>query len=117
MAKCKLKRTVIAPARLGVLHTASFVIQDHISSGALEPLFTEWCGGAIPLHVVYPPNWHLNNKVRVFVDWIAELFGKNDLIEGKSTLPDEMCSAWTKPAMAEIEEKAAPEKARETVAA
>lgn len=78
---------VAALAGLGVLHTATFLVQDHISSGELEPLFTEWCGGAVPLHVVYPPNRHLSNKVRVFVDWIAELFGKHDLIQRKSTLP------------------------------
>jgi DNA-binding transcriptional LysR family regulator len=85
---------VAALAGLGVLHTATFLVQDHISSGQLEPLFTEWCGGAVPLHVVYPPNRHLSNKVRVFVDWIAELFGKHDLIQRKSSLPAEMCSAW-----------------------
>lgn len=78
---------VAALAGLGVLHTATFLVQDHISSGELEPLFTEWCGGAVPLHVVYPPNRHLSNKVRVFVDWIAELFARHDLIQRKSTLP------------------------------
>jgi len=28
------------------------------------------------LHIAYSPNRHLSNKVRVFVDWIAELFGR-----------------------------------------
>jgi len=23
------------------------------------------------MHVVYPPNRHLSNKLRVFVDWVA----------------------------------------------
>ena len=78
---------VAALAGLGVLHQASCMKQHHISGGELEPLFTEWCGGAVPLHVVYPPNRHLSNKVRVFVDWIAELFSKHDLILRKSTLP------------------------------
>ena len=78
---------VAALAGLGVLHTATFQVQDYISTGALEPLFTGWCTESIPLHVVYPPNRHLSNKVRVFVDWIAELFAKHDLIQRKSTLP------------------------------
>lgn len=78
---------VAALAGLGVLHTATFQIQDYISTGVLEPLFTGWCTESIPLHVVYPPNRHLSNKVRVFVDWIAELFAKHDLIQRKSTLP------------------------------
>ncbi|MDP3795876.1 MAG: LysR family transcriptional regulator [Polaromonas sp.] len=78
---------VAALAGLGVLHTATFQVQDYISTGVLEPLFTGWCTESIPLHVVYPPNRHLSNKVRVFVDWIAELFARHDLIQRKSTLP------------------------------
>ncbi|AMY68826.1 hypothetical protein [Frigidibacter mobilis] len=27
----------------------------------------------LPLYVVYPPNRHLSNKVRVFVDWLVRL--------------------------------------------
>jgi DNA-binding transcriptional LysR family regulator len=82
---------VAALAGLGILHTATFQVQDHVSSGELEPLFAGWCTESIPLHVVYPPNRHLSNKVRVFVDWVAELFGKHDLIQRKSSLPAGMC--------------------------
>ena len=77
-----------ALAGLGVLHTLTFLVQHHISSGALEPLFTGWCSESRPIHVVYPPNRHLSNKVRVFVDWVAELFAKHDLIQRKSSWPD-----------------------------
>ena len=75
-----------ALAGLGVLLTPSFLVQRHLSSGALVPLFTAWCSEPIPIHIVYPPNRHLSNKVRVFVDWIAELFAQHDLIQRKSTL-------------------------------
>jgi DNA-binding transcriptional LysR family regulator len=77
-----------ALAGLGILQTLTFLVQHHISSGALEPLFNGWCSEAKPIHVVYPPNRHLSNKVRVFVDWIAELFAKHDLIQRKSSLPN-----------------------------
>jgi DNA-binding transcriptional LysR family regulator len=83
-----------ALAGLGVLHTLTFLVQDHIASGALEPLFPGWCTEAKPIHVVYPPNRHLSNKVRVFVDWVAELFAKHDLIHRKSSLTREMCTGW-----------------------
>lgn len=79
---------------LGVLFTLSFLVQNHISNGALEPLFIGWCTESKPIYVVYPPNRHLSNKVRVFVDWVAELFVKHDLIQRKSSLPAEMCSGW-----------------------
>jgi LysR family transcriptional regulator for bpeEF and oprC len=74
-------------AGIGVVHALTFLVQDHIASGALEPLMVEWTSEAIPLHVVYPPNRHLSNKVRVFVDWVAELFSQHDLIQRKSTFP------------------------------
>lgn len=76
-----------ALAGLGILQTLTFLVQDHISSGVLEPVFNGWCSEAKPIHVVYPPNRHLSNKVRVFVDWIAELFATHDLMQRKSTLP------------------------------
>ncbi|MDB5885161.1 MAG: transcriptional regulator, LysR family [Polaromonas sp.] len=82
-----------ALAGLGVLHTLSFLVQDHISSGALEPLFADWCTKPKPIYVVYPPNRHLSNKVRVFVDWIAELFARHDLIQRKCTLSNTLCRA------------------------
>lgn len=79
---------------LGVLFTSTFMVQQYISSGALEPLFTGWCTEAKPIYIVYPPNRHLSNKVRVFVDWIAELFAQHDLMNRKSSLPAERCNAW-----------------------
>ena len=53
----------------------------------VSPLLPDWSSRPIPLHVVYPPNRHLSNKVRVFVDWVAELFANHDLIQRKSTFP------------------------------
>jgi DNA-binding transcriptional LysR family regulator len=81
-------------AGLGILFTLTFLVQNHISDGTLEPLFTSWCTEAKPIFIVYPPNRHLSNKVRVFVDWIAELFAKHDLMNRKTSLPAAMCSGW-----------------------
>ena len=74
-------------AGLGVMQALTFLVQQHISSGALEPLLLDWSSDIIPLHVVYPPNRHLSNKVRVFVDWVAELFAGHDLVQRKSSFP------------------------------
>lgn len=74
-------------AGLGIVHAPSFLVQSHISSGALVPLQPQWQSEPVPVHVVYPPNRHLSNKVRVFVDWVAELFARHDLIQRKSTFP------------------------------
>lgn len=80
-------------AGLGVMQAPTFLVQSHISAGTLEPLLTDWSSDPVPVHVVYPPNRHLSNKVRVFVDWIAELFVRHDLIQRKSTLPTRSQSA------------------------
>ena len=80
-----------ALAGLGVLFTVTILVQDHISNGRLEPLFAGWCTEAKPIYVVYPPNRHLSNKVRVFVDWIAELFAGSDLMLRQCSLPAGRC--------------------------
>ncbi|WP_133650418.1 LysR family transcriptional regulator [Paraburkholderia flava] len=61
-------------AGLGVLTTYAFMIQPYIESGALQGLFPEWRGDRIPVHIAYPVNRHLAQKVRVFIDWVASLF-------------------------------------------
>lgn len=72
---------------LGIVQTPTFLIQEHISRGELEPVLADWCSDPIPIHVVYPPNRHLSSKLRVFVDWAAELFARDDLMCCKSSLP------------------------------
>ncbi|GAU81301.1 LysR family transcriptional regulator [Bosea sp. BIWAKO-01] len=76
-----------AVAGLGVVQAPTFMVQEDIAAGRLVPLLTNWCSTPKPLHIVYPPNRHLSNKVRVFVDWLAELFAKDDLIQRRSSLP------------------------------
>ncbi len=85
-----------ALAGLGVIQVPSFMVQDHINAGELVPVLTNWCSAPKPLHIVYPPNRHLSNKVRVFVDWLAELFAKDDKIQRRSSLKllgEEVCAA------------------------
>jgi LysR family transcriptional regulator, regulator for bpeEF and oprC len=59
-------------AGLGVLQAPLFMVERHIESGALRAVLTGWQADPLPLHVVFPPNRHISNKVRVFVDWVAE---------------------------------------------
>ena len=74
-------------ASLGVIHTSTFVSQPYVESGRLQPLLLDWCADPIPIYVVYPPNRHLSTKLRVFVDWAAELFARSDLIARKCCMP------------------------------
>jgi LysR family transcriptional regulator, regulator for bpeEF and oprC len=55
--------------------------------GTLELVLAEWFPEPSPLYVVYHQQRHLSNKVRVFVDWVAELLAEHDGIQLRSTLP------------------------------
>lgn len=59
---------------LGVIQVPSFMLRPHLATGALVPLLAAWPAPSMPLHVVYPQNRHLSNRLRVFVDWISGLF-------------------------------------------
>jgi LysR family transcriptional regulator, regulator for bpeEF and oprC len=80
-------------AGLGIVRVATFMAQPYLMSGQLKPLLLDWCGETIPIHVVYPPNRHLSTKLRVFVDWVAELFARSDLIHRKCGMPCEQAMA------------------------
>lgn len=67
---------VAGVAGLGIIQTPTFMAQPHIERGELVPILPEWQPAPHPVYVVYPPNRHLSNKLRVFIDWVTELFAK-----------------------------------------
>jgi LysR family transcriptional regulator for bpeEF and oprC len=69
----------------------------YLRSGALIELMPQWRPLPMPISVVYPHNRHLSPKVRVFVDWAAELFERCPLLSGQEDaemhcLPTTRCS-------------------------
>lgn len=74
-----------ALAGLGAIQAPTFMVQHHIATGALRHVLDGWTTDRMPLHIVYPPNAHLSNKLRVFVDWVADLFASHDLIRRRGT--------------------------------
>ncbi|MGE5510233.1 MAG: LysR substrate-binding domain-containing protein [Bacteroidota bacterium] len=65
---------------LGVIQVPLFMVHEHLKTGALRQILPEWTTDAMPVHVVFAPNRHLSTRLRVFVDWIAELFASHPLI-------------------------------------
>lgn len=53
-----------------------------LASGELVQVLADWRREPLPLYIVYPPNRHLSNKVRVFVDWLVKLLLEARLNEG-----------------------------------
>jgi LysR family transcriptional regulator for bpeEF and oprC len=61
-------------AGLGIGQTFRYFARPHIDSGRLVPVLQDWTRPKHSLHIMYPPNRHLNAKLRVFVDWVAQVF-------------------------------------------
>ncbi|WP_315836093.1 LysR family transcriptional regulator [Bradyrhizobium prioriisuperbiae] len=59
---------------LGIGQTFRFAAKPHLEAGTLVSVLDDWRRDHHPLYVVYPPNRHLNAKLRVFVEWVATVF-------------------------------------------
>ena len=64
--------TVLASGGLAML--ASFMTGEYVQEGRLLPLLEDYVSEDVPIFAVYPSNRHLSPKVRVFVDFLVELY-------------------------------------------
>jgi LysR family transcriptional regulator for bpeEF and oprC len=64
-------------AGLGIIQMTDYLMMQHVLSGRMVQVLPDWTSEPLPVHVVYPQNRHLSAKVRVFVEWVAELFAKH----------------------------------------
>lgn len=64
-------------AGLGVLWLPDYMCKAHLERGELVPLFEDWQLDPMPMYVAFPPNRHVSAKLRVFIDWIAELMAQH----------------------------------------
>ncbi|SDU70694.1 MULTISPECIES: LysR family transcriptional regulator [Pseudomonas fluorescens group] len=60
-------------AGLGVLWLPKYMSKTFEARGELVPLFENWKLDPMPIYVAFPPNRHISIKLRVFIDWVAEL--------------------------------------------
>lgn len=74
-------------AGLGIFQTARFAVAEHLAKGELVQVLGDWNSDGAAVHVVYPPNRHLSAKVRVFVEWMAEVFAGYVADEGRVAQP------------------------------
>ncbi|WP_339412739.1 LysR family transcriptional regulator [Pseudomonas sp. EA_35y_Pfl2_R5] len=71
-------------AGMGVLWLPDYMSAPHVAQGELLPLFSDWRLEPMPLYVAFPPNRHISIKLRVFIEWVAELMAQHAPIAGKS---------------------------------
>ncbi|RKP53444.1 LysR family transcriptional regulator [Pararobbsia silviterrae] len=73
---------------IGIAQSGHFMSYGHVEAGRLVELFPEHRHRPVPISAVYPHNRHLSPTVRVFVDWMAEIFEQSPLINyGLSDVP------------------------------
>lgn len=63
---------------LGIGQTFRFAVAPHLAAGRLQTVLDDWSRPRHPLNVIYPSNRHLSAKLRMFVDWVAEVFAPFD---------------------------------------
>jgi LysR family transcriptional regulator for bpeEF and oprC len=67
---------------VGLIQTARFVALPHLQSGELIEVLPQWRPTVLPVSLLYPQSRQLSPKVRVFSDWVAELFMRCPLLRG-----------------------------------
>ncbi len=65
-------------AGVGLGQAFKFMAVPHLETGRLRTVLDDWSRPRQPLHVVYPSSRHLSAKLRLFVDWVAEVFAPFD---------------------------------------
>ncbi|SAK78729.1 LysR family transcriptional regulator [Caballeronia arationis] len=68
---------------VGLIQVPRFMALPFLQTGELVEVLPQWKPLPMPISAVYPHNRHLSQKVRVFVDWAAELFERCPLLSGQ----------------------------------
>lgn len=63
-------------AELGVLWLPRYMSKIFEARGELVLLFENWSLDPMPIYVTFPPSRHISIKLRVFIDWVAELMAQ-----------------------------------------
>ncbi|MEK9970515.1 MAG: LysR family transcriptional regulator [Ferrovibrio sp.] len=61
-------------AGLGIIQVPRYAVLDAIAAGRLREILRPWAPAPMPVSAVYPAHRQLSPRVRVFVDFLADLF-------------------------------------------
>ena len=65
-----------ALAGLGLVHTLDFMVRPSIDRGELVVVLNEYRAKPLDVFIVYPPSRQKSTKVRVFVDWVTQIYAR-----------------------------------------
>lgn len=58
------------------MHTLDFMVRPAIERGELIAVPPEYRPNPLGVFVVYPPSRQLSTKVRVFIEWVAQIHAR-----------------------------------------
>ena len=61
---------------LGLIMMPAYTLENDFKNGKLQPVLTDYEGEVIDMYAIYPHRRHLSAKVRTFIDFVQEHFGK-----------------------------------------
>jgi DNA-binding transcriptional LysR family regulator len=69
-----------ALAGLGIAPIFEHLAQDSLDKGSLYPVLAEWKSQPVPIKVAYQATRHVSKRLRVFIDWLVQLFERHALL-------------------------------------
>ena len=63
-----------AVAGMGIIQTFYYAAKDELNNGTLVEILQAWRPTSYPFYVVYPQNRYMTHRLRVFIDWLTEVF-------------------------------------------
>ncbi|MDQ2083506.1 LysR family transcriptional regulator [Xanthobacteraceae bacterium Astr-EGSB] len=66
--------TAAGVAGLGVIQVPRYRVEHQIAAGQLVVVMEAFPPPSMPVSVLYPQSRHLSSRVRVFIEWLSELF-------------------------------------------
>ena len=65
----------------GLALLPTFIAEDALKRGELRPVLEKFSAPPLALYAVYPPTRHLSVKVRLFIDFLVERFGRDASVQ------------------------------------
>ncbi|PKH71502.1 LysR family transcriptional regulator [Stenotrophomonas sp. Betaine-02u-21] len=60
-------------AGLGIVCVPDYMAAAPVARGELVPLFDDWQIEPMPMYLMFSPGRHVNQRLRVFIDWVTAL--------------------------------------------
>jgi LysR family transcriptional regulator for bpeEF and oprC len=66
---------------LGIVKGPRYTLAPYLAKGSLHEILKDYPSPPRPVSILYSPNRHLPRKIRVFVDWITDVFAREPLMQ------------------------------------